>query len=45
MPSIEIADNQHIKTLQTKATALGFKAELVLEGENDDYLAKLTLLS
>ncbi|MGB0886793.1 MAG: class I SAM-dependent methyltransferase [Vicingaceae bacterium] len=33
------------KTLQTKATALGFITELVLEGESDDYLAKLTLLA
>jgi sRNA-binding regulator protein Hfq len=32
-------------TLMTKTLVLGFKTELVLEGDNDDYLVKLTLSS
>jgi SAM-dependent methyltransferase len=32
------------KTLQSKSSEQGFKTELVLEGENDDYLARLTLV-
>ncbi|MDB4533298.1 class I SAM-dependent methyltransferase [Vicingaceae bacterium] len=31
-------------TLQSKSSEQGFKTELVLEGENDDYLARLTLV-
>ena len=31
------------ETLKAKALELGFKIELVLEGDNDDYLARLTL--
>jgi hypothetical protein len=29
--------------LENKSFEFGFKTELVLEGENDDYLARLTL--
>ncbi len=32
-------------TLMTKASEFGFKTELVLEGDNDDYLVKLTVSS
>lgn len=32
-------------TLRTKTLELGFKTELVLEGDSDDYLVKLTLSS
>ncbi len=32
-----------IKTLRAKALELGLKVELVLDGESDDYLARLTL--
>ena len=32
-------------TLRTKTSELGFKTELVLEGDSDDYLVKLTLSS
>ena len=31
--------------LQSKAIEFGFKAELVMVGQSDDYLARLTLLS